>query len=51
MHNQSRKDKKIKYIRLSENQIYIITGFLYDYDTTASRRAAEYLDSKLDKLK
>lgn len=38
-------------ISLTTNQAWIIQGFLYDYDTIASRRVAEYLQKKIDESK
>lgn len=43
-------DMKDKDIKLTANQIYIIIGFLYDCNTTASRRVAEYLETKLKEI-
>jgi len=39
---------KERELSLTENQIYIIQGFLYDYDTIASTRVADYLQKRLD---
>jgi len=38
-------------ISLTTNQVWIIQGFLCDYDTIASNRVAEYLQKKIDESK